>query len=143
VLCLPAPPRLFQTLDSKWFLVCYTAELSRRLVAAGSSVKAVCADPGISPGSSMWDNQAAVVRILARYVFAPLTKSVSQGAATAVHTAVCDFADLVPGAYYSSGEPGKARPDADAPESWAKLKVLTDKCIPPDVLEKVGRPGAK
>jgi hypothetical protein len=127
---------------SKWFLVCYTAELSRRLVAAGSSVKAVCADPGIIPGSSMWDNQAAVVRILARYFFAPLTKSVAQGAATAVYTTVCDFAELVPGAYYSSGKPGKARPDADTPESWAKLKELTDRCIPPDVLERVRRPVA-
>lgn len=117
--------------ESKWYLSCYTAALTRRFQASGEPLKAVLADPGAIPGSPMWEQQGAAIRFLARYVFYGLTKSPQQGAATSALLAADDYNNLVPGGYYDSGKLiGHPRPDCETPESWEQLSTLTSTLLP-------------
>jgi hypothetical protein len=53
--------------ESKWLATAYSSSLHRRGILLAVS------DPGISPTSTMWDEQTAVMRFLAWYVFRFLT----------------------------------------------------------------------
>ncbi|GAB5359222.1 hypothetical protein AAMO2058_000525900 [Amorphochlora amoebiformis] len=115
--------------EAKWHLACYTEALTRRFKDS-KNMLAISADPGIIPGSDMWDDQTCFVRFMARYVCACFTKSAEQGAATATYCAVAPFENLKPGGYYHSGVAYQSRPDCRDPQSWVELKERTVKLVP-------------
>ena len=88
--------------ESKWLLTAYTCHLSRRSDMK-DTVGAYSADPGVSPDSSMWDQQIFVIRFMARYVFYHLTKKSNQAAGCAAHLVAADEATIESGGYYQSG----------------------------------------
>lgn len=116
--------------ESKWLLTTYSSALNKRLESTHKgSLQSVCADPGISPDSTMWDQQTFVIRFMARYVFKFLTKTSPQAAACT--TAVAVMEDVQGGGYYHSGILYPAmRPDCDEPENWAKMVECLDKVLP-------------
>eukprot|EP00466_Bigelowiella_natans_P013374 jgi/Bigna1/88591/estExt_fgenesh1_pg.C_340112 len=116
--------------EAKWHLACYTAALHRRFKERKTRIKAVCADPGIIPGSAMWDDQTCFIRFMARYVCYGFTKSAPQGAATATFCSVESYDGLRGGAYYHSGVPYESRADCRDPQSWVELKKITEKLVP-------------
>jgi len=116
--------------ESKWMLTTYTSALHRRFEKDyKGQIQAVTADPGIIPGSDMWDDQTCCVRFMARYVFYCFTKSASQGAATATYCAIESSDHIQSGKYYHSGVAYDARADCIKEESWFKLEELTTKCL--------------
>jgi NAD(P)-dependent dehydrogenase (short-subunit alcohol dehydrogenase family) len=121
--------------ESKWLLTAYSASLAARLNKSGvSKVKSVCADPGISPDSAMWDEQTFIMRFLARYVFKILTKTSPQAAGCATELAVTD--ELEGGGYYHSGNLYPAmRKDCLDPEQWKQMVKVLKKVLP-EKLEK-------
>jgi NAD(P)-dependent dehydrogenase (short-subunit alcohol dehydrogenase family) len=116
--------------ESKWLLTCYSAALNKRIASQG--VASVCADPGASPGSPMWDQQTLMIRILARYVFRFLTKSISQASACAVALAVAP--EVEGGGYYRSGVlvPPLRADTVDAGE-WENGVTILRKVLPEDL----------
>lgn len=113
--------------ESKWLLTTYSYALNKRI-----SQPSVCADPGVSPDSAMWDQQAFMIRFLARYVFKPLCKTGPQAAGCAAHLAVCD--DIKGGGYYQSGVLVPAlRSDTEDDESWSKAADVLEKALPEDL----------
>jgi len=115
--------------ESKWLLNCYTSHLSRTF----PKVQSLSADPGISPDSSMWDQQIALIRFLARRVFYYLTKKTPQAAGCAAQLVVAE--EVQNGGYYSSGVLGNARGDCEDPQEWAKAVVVLKKTLPEHLKE--------
>jgi NAD(P)-dependent dehydrogenase (short-subunit alcohol dehydrogenase family) len=70
--------------ETKWLLIAYMASLRRRLEKGETSVLPVCADPGVSPTSEMWDEQTPTMRFMARWVLFRLMKTGPQAAACQV-----------------------------------------------------------
>ncbi|CAJ1944323.1 unnamed protein product [Cylindrotheca closterium] len=108
--------------ESKWLVTAYSAMLAKR------GVTSVCADPGASPGSAMWDNQPLMIRIMARYVFRFLTKTATQAAACPTYLAVADTVES--GGYYASGVQYSGREDTNDPKEWAKVTEALAKTFP-------------
>lgn len=102
---------------SKWLITAYTNSLNERY---GNKVVAVCADPGVSPDSAMWDNVAPLKQFLVGTVFKFLTKTSAQAAACGVQLAVAS--EIEGGGYYSSGvlDPNGMRPDCRDAAEWNK-----------------------
>ena len=117
--------------ESKWLATAYSSSLHRRGILSAVS------DPGISPSSTMWDEQTAVMmRFLARYVFRGLTKTSPQAASCMVHAAVMN--NLQSGGYYHSGNLyPPMRPDCDDPEEWKKAVVVLKKVLPNDLKSRL------
>ena len=105
----------------------YTNHLNERL---GGKVTAVCADPGISPDSAMWDNVTPIKRFLVGTMFKFLTKTSAQAAACGVQLAVTP--ELQGGGYYSSGvlDPKGMRPDCRDAAEWNKGAVILKGLLP-------------
>jgi retinol dehydrogenase-14 len=115
--------------ESKWLLTAYSSSLNRRLAPRTLSM---CADPGISPSSAMWDHQTALMRFMARYMFRFLTKTSPQAAACATHVAVMD--DPQGGAQYHSGKLyPPMRADTEDPDEWTKAAAVLKKVLPKDL----------
>lgn len=115
--------------ESKWLLTTYSAALNDRLSKLDGSMVSVCADPGISPSSTMWDQQTFIVRFLARYVFRFLTKSSSQAAACTTHLAVAP--EIEGGGYYHSGNlHPPMRDDCLDPKEWKQMVDTLKKALP-------------
>lgn len=137
--------------EAKWLLSMYTALLAKRLEAEGTSVKVMDADPGISPSSSMWDEQPLMLRIMARYLCVCLTHTTEQAAATAVKLCVEDAQNLKSGGYYTNGRfnvTGLPREDCVLPSNWEKFgdlmkKVLPQGLVSEETLQKLGQPGQR
>mmetsp|Transcript_17071 Transcript_17071/g.46818 ORF Transcript_17071/g.46818 Transcript_17071/m.46818 type:complete len:323 (-) Transcript_17071:1269-2237(-) len=109
--------------ESKWLLTAYSAMLAKR------GYESVCADPGASPGSKMWDVQPLAIRILARYVFRFLTKTATQSAGCATNLAVAETVES--GGYYQSGVlTPPMREDTVDPKEWAKVTAVLEKTLP-------------
>lgn len=112
--------------ESKWLATAYSSSLHRRGILSAVS------DPGISPASTMWDEQTAVMRFLARYVFRFLTKTSPQAASCMVQAAVMN--NLQSGGYYHSGNLyPPMRPDCDDPVEWKKAAAVLKKVLPDDL----------
>ena len=108
--------------ESKWLLTSYTSHLSRIL--------SVSADPGVSPDSKMWDEQIAIVRFMARYVFYYLTKKTPQAAGCAARLVVAKNEELTNGGYYESGVLSAPRSDCESVEEWAKAAAVLERSLP-------------
>lgn len=115
--------------ETKWLLTAYTSHLSRR------GVQAVSADPGVSPDSSLWDEQIAFVRFMARNVFYRLAKKSSQSAACATQCVLLD--SVSSGGYYVSGVLDAPRDDTTKKEEWEKAGSLLLKSLPTEAFKKV------
>ena len=123
---------------AKWFLTAYTLHLNERLASSGSSIKAVCSDPGISPESPMWDEQPCCLRLMVRCLCKCLTHSPPQGAATSVYCAAVEQQQLHGGTYYTNctANPegsGLPRPDAADPKMQARTLEMLSRLVPSDV----------
>ena len=116
--------------ESKWLLTAYSSSLARRL--AGKKIDSVCADPGVSPDSAMWDEVDAIKRFLARYVFKFLTKTTPQAAGCGTALVVADT--VTSGGYYQSGVLVPAlRADTEDPAEWGKVVAVMKKVLPADL----------
>ena len=110
--------------ESKWLLTAYTCHLSRRSDLK-DTVGAYSADPGVSPDSSMWDQQIFVIRFMARYVLYHLTKKSNQAAGCAAHLVAADDAIIESGGYYQSGVlVPPMREDTTSPAEWNKAAEI-------------------
>jgi len=123
--------------EAKWLLAAYTQTLSARLERDYPSVKAVSADPGISPGESgMWDEQPLILRLCARGICACFTHTAPQAAGTLVFASTVDFEILRNGGYYTNcrfNEKGLPREDVVAEQSLDKTVELVNRLLPPVV----------
>jgi len=126
--------------ETKWLLVAYMASLKSRYDAGLTTVLPVCADPGASPDSEMWDEQTLAMRVMARYVFYRLMKTPTQAAACQVHLAVAPTSSVVPGGYYHSGvTEQKMRNDTEDPVLWAKAVEMLKTHLPAELHASVAK----
>ena len=116
--------------ESKWLVTAYTNHLNERF---GGKVTAVCADPGISPDSAMWDHVSAMKRFFVGKIFKFLTKTSAQAAACGVQLAVAP--EIQGGGYYSSGvlDPKGMRPDCREAAEWNKGAAILKGLLPKDL----------
>jgi NAD(P)-dependent dehydrogenase (short-subunit alcohol dehydrogenase family) len=124
--------------ESKWLITAYTNSLNERYGGGGNNkIAAVCADPGVSPDSAMWDNVAPFKRFLVGTVFKFLTKTSAQAAACGVQTAVAS--EIEGGGYYSSGvlDPKGMRPDCREAAEWNKAAAILKGLLPDDLKKLV------
>uniref|UniRef100_A0A7S3V2Q2 Protochlorophyllide reductase n=1 Tax=Aplanochytrium stocchinoi TaxID=215587 RepID=A0A7S3V2Q2_9STRA len=122
--------------EAKWLLSAYTQALNDKLSKGNAKIKAVCADPGISPNSAMWDEQPAPMRFMVRVCCVCLTHTTEQAAGTPVFAAVSPYENLVGGGYYTNGCLHPPRADTKDAENWTNISALIKKVLPQDLVPK-------
>ncbi len=123
--------------ESKWLVTAYTCHLARRSDLK-DTVGSYSADPGVSPDSSMWDQQVFLIRFMARYVFYYLTKQSSQAAGCATQLVVAADASIESGGYYQSGVlVPPMREDTTSPSEWNKAAAILNKNVLPKEIKSL------
>jgi NAD(P)-dependent dehydrogenase (short-subunit alcohol dehydrogenase family) len=109
---------------SKLFMLMFTEELARRLVASGTTVNAV--HPGIVRTQMMLGIPGAL-RVIA-YLSLPFSVSPEAGARTSVYVATSPEVAGVNGAYFVNRKRASVKSKYDTPENRALLWELSWKC---------------
>lgn len=114
-------------MQSKLANVIFTRELQRRL--EGTSVKAVCLDPGLILTELNHNKGVKWYEKMMIAIFRKLAKPAPEGAKTPVHCTFEEHEKLQPGAYYADCKVAKENPVARKPENWTRLWEISEKMI--------------